>query len=157
MCYRSSLEKLVTENPSYKGKGGLTQKMHKRLTSAARCAIKMRSQEPDTRKPVKLLEQDLVNGPLHCFGLHSRCSTDFCKVAREREKASSTADALGKVSNAQNDAQSSCESSDDDDRSSNIPHTSTSSDGVGDHDGPSCSDLEGKCTYLQKYKRYTHT
>ena len=42
-CYRSSLKKLVTENPSYKGKGGLTQKMRKRLTSAARCAIKMRS------------------------------------------------------------------------------------------------------------------
>lgn len=35
-CYRGSLEKLVTENPSYKGKGGLTLKMRKRLTSAAR-------------------------------------------------------------------------------------------------------------------------
>ena len=26
-CYRSGLEKLVKDNPSYKGKGGLTQKM----------------------------------------------------------------------------------------------------------------------------------
>ena len=95
------------------------------------------------------LEQDLVNGPLHCFGFHSKCNTDFCKVARERKQAS-TADDLGKVDNNQNDAQSSCESSDEDDRSSNIPHTSTGSGGADDHDGPSCSDLESKCTYLQK-------
>lgn len=40
-CYRSSLEKLVADNPSYKGKGGLTEKMRKRLTRAAWCAIKM--------------------------------------------------------------------------------------------------------------------
>ena len=153
-CYRSSLEKLVTENPSYKGKGGLTQKMRKRLTSAARCAIKMRSQEPDTRKAVKLLEQDLVSGPLHCFGFHSKCSTDFCKVAHERKQVSSTADDSGKVGNNQNDAQSSCESSDEDDRSSNVPHTSTGSGGGDDHDGPSCSDLESKCTYLQKRTGY---
>ena len=74
LCYRSSLEKMVRENPSHKGKGGLAQKMHKRLTSAARCAIKMRSQEPDTKKAVKLLEQGLMNGPLHCSGFHSKCS-----------------------------------------------------------------------------------
>ena len=49
MCYRGSLEKLVTQNPSYKGKGGLTLKMRKRLTRAARCAIKMRSKEPDRK------------------------------------------------------------------------------------------------------------
>ena len=42
-CYRSSLEKLAQENPAYKGKGGLTLKMRKRLTSAARSAIRMRS------------------------------------------------------------------------------------------------------------------
>ena len=145
----------MTENPSYKGKGGLTQKMRKRLTSAARCATKMRSQEPDTRKAVKLLEQDLVNGPLHCFGFHSKCSTDFCKVACERKQASSTAhaDDSGKAGNSQNGDQSSCKSSDEEDRSSNIPHTSTSSDGADDQDGPSCSDLESKCTYLKKKKR----
>ena len=32
-CYRGGLEKLVQENPSYKGKGGLTEKMRRRLTS----------------------------------------------------------------------------------------------------------------------------
>ena len=40
ICYRASLEKLVQEKASYKGKGGLTEKKHRRLTSAARCAIK---------------------------------------------------------------------------------------------------------------------
>ena len=78
-CYRSSLEALVQNKPHYKGKGGLTLKMRKRLTSAARCAIKMRSKEVDRRKGVKLLEQDLRNGPYHCFGIHDRCSSDFCK------------------------------------------------------------------------------
>ena len=63
----------------YKGKGGLTSLMRKRLTSAARCAIKMRSKEKDQKKAVKLLEQDLINGPRHCFGIHSHCSSDFCK------------------------------------------------------------------------------
>ena len=83
-CYRSGLEKLVQEKPEYKGKGGLTQKMRCRLTSAARCAIKMRSKEPDIKKAVKLLEQDLKNGPYHCFGLHEKCSTDLCLSAKER-------------------------------------------------------------------------
>ena len=78
-CYRGSLEKLVTENPSYKGKGGLTLKMRKRLTSAARCAIKMRSANSD-RNAVHQLEQDLINGPRHCFGYHDKCSPDYCKV-----------------------------------------------------------------------------
>ena len=146
-CYRSSLEKLVTENPSYKGKGGLTQKMRKRLTSAARCAIKMRSQEPDTKKAVKLLEQDLVNGPFHCFGFHSKCSTDFCKVACDRMQCSSTAGNSCGIGDSHNDDHSSCNSSDKDDTSSNTPHTSTGSDGAGDRDGPSDNDLESKFIY----------
>ena len=29
-CYRGALEKLVQDNPSYKGKGGLTEKMRRR-------------------------------------------------------------------------------------------------------------------------------
>ena len=83
-CYRAGLEKLVLDNPSYKGKGGLTQKMRKRLTSAARCAIKMRSKETDKHKGLRSLERDLINGPFHCFGHHARCSPDFCSTAREK-------------------------------------------------------------------------
>ena len=44
-CYRSALEKLVCDNPSYKGKGKLTVGMRKGLTKAARCAIISRSSE----------------------------------------------------------------------------------------------------------------
>ena len=84
-CYRSSLEKLASENAEYRGKGGLTTKMRKRLTSAARCAIKMRSKESDQAKAIKQLEQDLINGPLHCFGHHSKCSADFCRTVQEKQ------------------------------------------------------------------------
>ena len=77
-CYRSSLEKLANEHLEYKWKGGLTLHMRKRLTSAARCVIKMRSKEQDTSKAVKLLEKDLKNRPNHCFGIHTNCSLDFC-------------------------------------------------------------------------------
>lgn len=74
-CYRSALEKLVQDKTQYKGKGGLTQRMRQRLTSAARCAIKIRSKEADVSMAVKLLERDLRNGP--CFGHHGNCSADF--------------------------------------------------------------------------------
>ena len=57
-CYQGALEKLVQENHSYKGKGGLTLQMRKRLVLC------------DRKKAVKLLQRDLVNGPNHCFGLH---------------------------------------------------------------------------------------
>lgn len=83
-CYRNGLEKLATDNPQYKGKGGLTQNMRKRLTSAARCAIKMRSEESDRAEAIKRLSRDLINGPLHCFGHHEKCSADFCKTVREK-------------------------------------------------------------------------
>ena len=90
-CYRGSLEQLVLENPSYKGSGGLTQKMRKRLVSSARCAIRMRSQESDPKKVLTSLRRDLENGPRHCFGFHEYCSPDFCKTAKEmRNHPSST-------------------------------------------------------------------
>ena len=66
-CYRGALEKLVQENPRFKGKGKLTTNMRKRLTKAARCAIKMRSSMTDRKLAVKLLREDLRNGPFHCF------------------------------------------------------------------------------------------
>ena len=46
-CYRSALEKLVHDNPTYKGKGKLSESTRKRLTKAAQSAIIMRSQEQD--------------------------------------------------------------------------------------------------------------
>ncbi len=83
-CYRGALEKLVQDNPSYKGSGKLTLKMRKQLVSSARAAIRMRSKEDDRKKSLAALKHDLQNGPLHCFGFHQHCSTDFCKSARER-------------------------------------------------------------------------
>ena len=77
-CYCSALQNLAQEKTHNKGKGGLTERMRRRLTSAAQCAIKTRSREADVSKAVKLLERDLQNGLYHCFGHHANCSTDFC-------------------------------------------------------------------------------
>ncbi len=83
-CYKGALERLVQDNPSYKGNGGLTMKMRRRLVNAARCAIKMRSCEKDRQLAESMLKRDLTNGPNHCFGNHDNCSPDFCTTARER-------------------------------------------------------------------------
>jgi len=82
-CYRSSLEQMVKENPSYKGKNKLTENMRKRLTKSARSAIIMRSKESDRHQAILKLERDLLNGPYHCFGYHTKCSIDFCKTAQQ--------------------------------------------------------------------------
>ena len=102
-CYRSSLEKLVENKTTYKGRGGLTKKMRCRLTSAARCAIKMRSKEPDVRKAIKLLEHDLQNGPYHCFGHHQRCSPDFCLTARRKAESSDSSASTSHAGSDEND------------------------------------------------------
>ena len=76
-CYRSSLEKLVQEHPSYKGSGvHLTLKI---------CAIRIRSMEHDKKKALAALRRDLEKGPKHCFGFHEHCSPNFCKTIRERQ------------------------------------------------------------------------
>ena len=89
-CYRGALEHLNQDNPSCKGSGGLTAKMRKQLVSSARCAIKMRSKQPDHQKALKLLKEDLLNGPRHCFGLHQLYSADFCTIAKEQQATTSS-------------------------------------------------------------------
>ena len=64
--------------------------MHKQLTKAARCAIKMRSAHTNKREAAKLLRQDLHNGPHHCFGDQSQCSTDYCTVAQRQANEETT-------------------------------------------------------------------
>ena len=84
-CYRSALENLVKSKPQYKGKGKITEGMRKRLTKAARCAIKMRSKDENKSRAMKMLQEDLHNGPLHCFGIHNKCHADYCKVANNKQ------------------------------------------------------------------------
>ena len=38
------------------------------------------STEPNKQKAIAQLRKDLDNGPLHCFGIHTNCSPDFCKT-----------------------------------------------------------------------------
>jgi len=75
----------VLNNPSYKERGKLTENMRKRLTKAAHSAIIIRSKELGTRKAIRKLQRDLMNGPLHCFGYHTRCNDDFCKTAPNKK------------------------------------------------------------------------
>ena len=78
-CLRSSLEKLVVEKPYYKGKY-LTKQTRIRLTTAVRCAIRMRSKEEDRPRAITQLGHDIKNSVHHIFGNHFNCSSDFCKV-----------------------------------------------------------------------------
>ena len=108
-CYRGALEQLVKSNPSYKGSGGLTVKMRKRLVSAARCAIRMRSREPDTKTALASLKKDLANGPRHCFGIHTQCNPDFCTAARDMlQQSSSSESERGSHACAEDDVGTDC-------------------------------------------------
>jgi len=80
-CIRSNLEKLVTEKPHLKGKGKLSGRNIVRLTTAVRCAIKMRSKDNNS----KLLKHDIKNSIYHILGFHERCS-DFCKNEKQKPK-----------------------------------------------------------------------
>ena len=78
-CLRSNLEQLVSDKPAYKGKAKITKLARIRITTAVRCAIKMRSQETDKNQATKKLKKDIKNAGRHVLGLHDLCSTDFCK------------------------------------------------------------------------------
>ena len=114
-CYRGALEKIVQENSSYNGSGGLTLKMRKRLVSAARCAIRMRSKDPDRKKAVKLLERDLLNGPRHCFGIHDGCSSDFCSAAKQPDLHVVPSTSSGSDTTVVSENEDMCDADDQDD------------------------------------------
>ena len=82
-CLRSSLETLVNEKPHYKWKGKLTRLIRIRLTTAVRCAMKMRSNDAklNRQQATKQLEHDIRNSVQHIFGNHDKCS-DFCKKTK---------------------------------------------------------------------------
>ena len=119
-CYRGSLEQLVKDKPQYKGKHKLTAAMRLRLTVAARCAVIMRSKEDDKRIAASLLQADIMNGPMHCFGNHHKCRPEYCKVVRSKcnkkttnspdELAFNTASTPPKESNSSNEENTSSNS-----------------------------------------------
>ncbi|KAJ8298756.1 hypothetical protein KUTeg_022816, partial [Tegillarca granosa] len=88
-CLRSNLEKLVDENPLYKGKNRFPKSLRVRLVSSVRCAVRMRSKEEDKNRACKLLEHDIRNSVHHLFGNHSKCS-DFCKKREQRSESEGT-------------------------------------------------------------------
>ena len=58
--------------------------------SAAKCTIRMRSQEKDRVSALILLRKDLVNGPCHCFSIHTHYSSDFCTIAKDQQHPTSS-------------------------------------------------------------------
>ena len=78
------IEQLVKDKPQYKGKHKLTAGMRLRLSVAAQYAIIMRSEENDKRTAASLLQDDIMNGPMHCFGYHHKCRPEYCKVVRSK-------------------------------------------------------------------------
>ncbi|VDI15012.1 Hypothetical predicted protein [Mytilus galloprovincialis] len=86
-CYRSNLEKLVTDNRLYKGRHHLSKTTRVRLVSALRCAIRVRSKEFKEKKydkptAIKKLNNDIRNSVHHVFGQHDQCS-DFCQAKNQ--------------------------------------------------------------------------
>ena len=88
---RSRLEKFLSENPQFKGKGRLTAKRVKYLVAIARKAIKYRSQTLDSNG----LVNDFRNAPYHVFGDHSNCIKEQCR--KKQEKTGKKAETTGKV------------------------------------------------------------
>ena len=96
-CFRSHLENLVKDKPQYKGRNKLTEAQRKRLASAVRCAIIMRSNEVKDKKvnkvaAAKALQEDILNATLHCFGSHSKCKPEYCKTVRALQSPTNTND-----------------------------------------------------------------
>jgi len=87
-CYRASLEQLIRDKPQYKGRHKLTESMRVRLTKAARSAIIMRSKLTNKHHAASLLQDDILNAPLHCFGSHHRCKPEYCKVVKHNQSLS---------------------------------------------------------------------
>ena len=57
--------------------------MKKRLAGSMRSAIISRSKLSGKTKAAWLLQKDILNCALHCFGSHKKCSADFCKVVQK--------------------------------------------------------------------------
>jgi len=94
-CFRSALENLVKDKPQYKGRNKLTEAQRKRLATAVRCAIVIRSKqvennELDKKEAAKQLQEDILNAALHCFGSHHKCKADYCKTVRAMQSTAST-------------------------------------------------------------------
>ncbi|XP_033729993.1 uncharacterized protein LOC117319268 [Pecten maximus] len=100
-CLRSSLEKLVDQNPMYKGKQRLTKALRVRITTAVRCAIRVRSKESNQKNAAKQLDHDIRNSIYHILGNHDRCS-DFCKAREVKISSKSKNDSNGDLTSDNN-------------------------------------------------------
>ena len=80
-CYRSRLEQLAKDFPSFRGRGGLTKSVIMKITHGARCAIHNHSTSNDITKP----RNDLRAGPKHYLGNHEACDPSWCSESTKEK------------------------------------------------------------------------
>ena len=84
-CFRGHLRRAASQRQTtIQGQNKLTTNMRLRLTRDACCAVIMRSKEDDKVKAAILLQEDILNCPMHCFGIHRKCRPEYCKVVRSK-------------------------------------------------------------------------
>ena len=90
-CYQDALEKLVAERPHYKGRAGEADGGNAEVSDNRNSLCHQNAEHrPGQTSSGPLLQQDLRNGPLHCFDIHTNCSTDYCKVTRSSQTPDTT-------------------------------------------------------------------
>ncbi len=91
---RGKLEQLVLDKPHFKGAGGLTKGIRVRLTTAIRCAIRMRTEDAKKvghHQASLRLRADMANSIWHVLGHHGKCSADFCKAQQQKKSEAAAA------------------------------------------------------------------
>ena len=80
-CYRSRLEQLAKDFPSFRGRGGLTKSTIMKITHGACCAILNHSIGNNITK----LRNDLRAGPKHYLGIHEACDPSWCSESAKEK------------------------------------------------------------------------
>ena len=50
----------------------------------------MHSKNDNKRIAASLLQEDIMNGPMHCFGSHHKCRPEYCKIVRSLNNNTTT-------------------------------------------------------------------
>ena len=86
-CYRTRLEQLTKDFPTFRGRGGLTKSVIMKITHGARCAIRQHSVSNDVDK----LRKDLRAGPKHYLGIHDICDSSWCSEVGNHQSRNANA------------------------------------------------------------------
>ena len=83
-CFRSQLEQLAKDFPSFCGRGCLAKSVIMKITHGAKCAIRNHSKTNNITK----LRNDLGAGPKHYLGYHKDCDPSWRSEAAKETPVS---------------------------------------------------------------------